>query len=405
MPTVTVVGATGAVIPVSVDGGAAFSLAQAYAAALNGLAAGGSLAAYTLPSDGGAPSVPAGKVGEGVIASSGLYFVPSGYSYITDGAAGPVTIVGAGNISSVSVLAGTGGTTYLAGPAGGSFIASGNNLFEGSTGNYTIATGNGDDSIIAGSGNDMIYDGGGANIVALGSGADTLYSQGSDLIYGGGSDTIVATGSSNTIIGGNSDFILSTGSSTVFGGKSTSVFESGTGALTFVATVNGSATIGGASASVFGASGSNITLLDTSGVTYVMAGAGNETLEGAFTSGSLMLFGGSGTADLVGGAGADTLTAGSGNNILTGGAGANDFNFSNGFAGGNVTITDFGSSAGNLVQLFGYGANAVQTALASATGTNTGGSKITLSDNTTVTFSDLSVSALKAHSGQFLQNG
>ena len=75
--------------------------------------------------------------------------------------------------------------------------------------------------------------------------------------------------------------------------------------------------------------------------------------------------------------------------------------FSASEGGGKVAITDFGSAAGNMVGLFGYGANAVQSALATATNTSSGGSVITLSDNTTITFNNLNVDQLKADSSQF----
>ena len=105
---------------------------------------------------------------------------------------------------------------------------------------------------------------------------------------------------------------------------------------------------------------------------------------------------------MIGGSGADTLVAGLGNSTLTGGIGSsNMFMFTDGAAGGNVTISDFGSAAGNLVGLFGYGANEVKNALASATDT-AGGSSIKLSDITTVTFTNLTAEQLKAHGSQFL---
>ena len=76
------------------------------------------------------------------------------------------------------------------------------------------------------------------------------------------------------------------------------------------------------------------------------------------------------------------------------------FVFSKGAVGGSDFITDFGSAAGDMVGLFGYGANAVQTALAGATSTAAGGSIIALSDNTTITFTNLTVDQLKSHSSQ-----
>ncbi len=450
MAVVTVTGASGAVLPVTVNGAAAFSLAQFYAASINGLAATGKLFGSNLAAGSTPAPVPGGQTGEGVISAAGTYNFPDGYSYVTNAAAAPVTISEGLTSSSTSVLASTGGTTLFGGAGGGLFIAGGgSNLFDGAgAGNYSIATGNGNDSIYGGAGNDLIQDGTGLNQVATGSGNDTVFSQGTDQVsVGSGSNIVALTGSgstvfggsgalllvdagknnvffgssgstllfdgssgsyylagNSTVIGGSSDTIAASGNTTVFGGVNTSAFENGTGSLAFIARSNASATVGGGgqAASVFGATGADITYLSASGVSYLMANTGNETLDGGLSTGSLALFGGGGNASLTGGSGADTLAAGSGNNTLAGGNGsANLFMFSNGKAGGNATISDFGSAAGNLVGLFGYGANEVQSALASASSTNTGGSIIKLSDNTTITFSNLSVDQLKAHSSQF----
>ena len=54
-----------------------------------------------------------------------------------------------------------------------------------------------------------------------------------------------------------------------------------------------------------------------------------------------------------------------------------------------------------MVGLFGYGAGAVQTALSNATDNAQGGSVISLSDNTTITFSNLTAAELQAKSSQF----
>ena len=65
---------------------------------------------------------------------------------------------------------------------------------------------------------------------------------------------------------------------------------------------------------------------------------------------------------IAGGTGADTLVAGLGAQTLTGGSGAANIfviaaNGTHGAA--NITISDFGSAAGNMVGLFGYGANEI----------------------------------------------
>jgi hypothetical protein len=54
-----------------------------------------------------------------------------------------------------------------------------------------------------------------------------------------------------------------------------------------------------------------------------------------------------------------------------------------------ITISDFGSAAGNMVYLYGYGANEVQNALSTAV-TTAGSTTITLADKSTVTFAGVS---------------
>ena len=77
---------------------------------------------------------------------------------------------------------------------------------------------------------------------------------------------------------------------------------------------------------------------------------------------------------------------------MTGGSGAaNEFDlFSvNGGSNTHVTINDFGSAAGNVITLFGYGASGVNYALSHqaqtpTSATQTAGTMIALSDNSTI---------------------
>ena len=107
-------------------------------------------------------------------------------------------------------------------------------------------------------------------------------------------------------------------------------------------------------------------------------------------------------ASIVGGTGADTLVAGNGAQTLAGGSGAANLfviaaNGTN--SGANITISDFGSAAGNLVGLFGYGANQVATALGTATNVSTG-VQLTLGDGSKLTFTGLTTTTLN-HSSFF----
>lgn len=428
---VTVLGAAGHIIPVTVNGSQAYSLAQSYAAAVNSAGSSGSL--YAVESSG--PTVPAAagfSVTEFVATAGGYYTYPSGYNHFTTETTDFVTIVASAAAagSTLNTLVGTGGATYIAGNESGTFIAGGgNNLFLNSgPGAYTIATSNGNDSIFAGSGNTSVAAGLGHNLIVLGSGSDTVTSTGTDQIVAGlGSDTISITGV-GTRVEGSTGFLTVTdqgvatsitgaagtnlidgshgsqgsyvldGVSTVYAGSATSVTDTGSGTLTFIGATNASATVdsGSAAATVFGAYGSNISYSGHG--TFTSAG-GNETLNGA---GSDQGFAGfvtnqlaaGGNTSLIGGGGSDTLVAGLGNQTITGGAGANVFVLAaNGTEGeANITISDLGSSASNLVALYGYGANEVANALSTQT-VQGGNSTITLGDKSTVTF--LGVTDLK----------
>ncbi len=455
MGRIVVVGASGASVPVTVDGAAAFSLAEASADTINGLASSGSLFAQNLLPGAAIATVPGGATGEALLFSPGSVGFPSGYDFLIIPAAG-ATVDETETASATTVLAGTGDTTVMGGGGGGAFIAGGGgNLFQGASvggGSYTIALGNGNDSVDAFSGNNLVYTGTAHNQVELHGGQNTVWSSGSDniiadsdgvigldgsgsnvsagertlvvdngignsvrtgsltseTIFGGGGGHYTYGPGQTTIIGGADDTISGGGTSTdpahanIFGGINTVVdLDSFLADFTFIADPGERATlVGVTSDAVFGASGANVSYASAEGLSYLIAGAGNETLNGARASGSLELFGGEDTA-LTGGSGSDTVIAGTGNNTITGGAGgANLFIFSKGAAGGHDVITDFTGAAGNLVGLFGYGANAAQAALAGASSSGSG-SVISLTDNTTITFDAVTPDQLKADAARF----
>jgi Ca2+-binding RTX toxin-like protein len=445
---VTVVGASGNVISVTVNGAHAYSLSQAYHDAVNGAASNGTL--FSVEGDGTAVPTPTGKVNEYVATEGGFYTFPAGYNYITTETTKQVFLDASAATAgtTLNTLVGIGGATFISGNESGSFIAGGgNNLFLGSgAGTYSIATSDGNDSIFAGTGATQIYGGTGNNLINLGSGSDTVVSDGTDrimassgnaiisltgtssTIYGGsgnlvvddtaGTNTSIAGGTGNSLItGGTNSFYSLNGTSTVFAGKAdtinaagnttvygstgTSLTQTGSASLTFVGGV-GNATVnsGAGAATVFGVNGSNITY---TGHGMVIAGSGNETLNGSGSTQGFIGFVSNASAtagdSISGGSGDDTLVAGIGNQTLSGGTGVNQFIIAaNGTAGNaSITISDFGSSAGNMVQLYGYGANEVAQTLSTAVvaGSNT---TITLADKSTVTFNN--VTNLK--SGSFI---
>ncbi len=301
-----------------------------------------------------------------------------------------------------------------------------------------VVTGDGNDTII-GDDKDHLYDAGrGTNTIVMGDGNDTVVSIGTDrIVAGAGSSTLQIRGSDSTVLGGggqltiddtaahgtsvtgglgsmviqagssgcytlasaavidcshgDADTISASGNTTVIGGASTAVSCLAAGSLQFTAAANASAQIEShtANTTVFGAAGSDVAF---NGLGILAAGGGNETLNGAASGTGFACFASNtvtgATTELLGGTGSDVLVAGCGTQTLSGGTGgANTFILAaNGTLGSaSITISDFDAAHGNVVGLFGYGANEVATTLESAKTVN-GSASITLMDGSKVTF-------------------
>ncbi len=370
----------------------------------------------------------------------------------------PVTVNGSGITSnSLSVLAGnTASTSFYAGNYNGTFVSTaGNNLFDGTgrSGNWTIATGSGDDTIIAARGVNNIRPGEGRNLITLGTGTNFVASEGQDTITGveNGSDTV-------TLIGGNSSVTLKsnalvvdtalTGSdisvgtnSSVFGGTGSTVTftgETGTiigtvgdtisaagdlqvyhgttqaisvsGALQFISGT-GDTSINAGLGTIWGANSLHATV-DTAGRALFTANQPNTTgdqyIDASSSRGTLEAWTGAGNNTLIGGSGSDHFVFGTqfenanGNSYatVTGGNGAaNSFGVLAGHNGGDITITDFGSAAGNMFFMYNYkpadADQAVKNLLDTAT-VSGGNTTLQLDNNMKVTF--LGVGDLKASS-------
>jgi Ca2+-binding RTX toxin-like protein len=100
---------------------------------------------------------------------------------------------------------------------------------------------------------------------------------------------------------------------------------------------------------------------------------------------------------MVGGSGSDTMLAGLGSDTMSGGAGSNTFAFFAANTGGaHDIITDF--NANDAVYLIGYDPAQTASTLQDAATVNASGVTLTLSDNTQITFTDLSnVQTLDGH--------
>lgn len=383
MSNVTVVGADNTVLTLSMDGVTNYQLAQQFAALVNGAAAAGTLSVAALAPGFGMPAVPAGSLGEAVLALPlSAVTVPGGYTTLLDIAAGPTTIFAGLAPAPVSILAGVGGTTFNAGAARIMFAAGGgNNVFNGyvsadgattppgagSANLDMVATGPGNDTISTGTGNFDVDPGTGQNVVTLGAGINYVNSTGQDLIYGGpaqavagmtGSNTIYLSGNGATVIGGARPLDIFSGTASTVSGSTASNPSAGGYAQV---------TLGSGGGSIAGGFDSTYTL---AGAASVNAG-GNDTVNVAGATalvqadtapggGSLLVNGptGAGTLEFIGGTGSATLAGGA---LAVTVAGAD---------GGTVTFT--GAASGNMFLVAtAAGADAALIDASAATGANT----------------------------------
>jgi Ca2+-binding RTX toxin-like protein len=428
MPNVTVPGAHGSTVTLAFDSNTNAVLAGQVAAALKAGIISGDI--VVVDSSSGPPqSPPAGKAGEFVQSQSGVTMLPKGFDYVVDEARSAI-IYGSGDPGQ-TVLAGAGNLTFVDAAGGGSIITGGGDnqilIMPSDTGGWQISTGGGNDSIRAlGSGADSIAAGGGRNLIQLGSGSSSIVTTGADTILAGsGSETITAMGSgvdspvahsghhgrhgrghhdreggggrtvpspSDVVYGGSSQLVfIGAGAATVFGGSGSDtvigdhgseLLYGGTGGNNFLQAGDGAATLfGGGSGDQLYAGGGQSQELH--------AGAGNETLFGGFASGNDTFYGGAGSDQIYGGFGNDTFVAGIGSATVTASPfSSNVFDFVKATGGGTEVVTGLTDASQVHIALSGYGAHAISQALASQSFDGSGVT-ITLSDNTKVTFQNI----------------
>lgn len=371
----------------------------------------------------------------GVLTSS----VPAGYNVVTNDLAGPNTITAG---PGTAIISSTGGGLFvLTGPAtlaaaGGNnvvSISSGTSSVGGSevaldAGNNTVtAASTVAGTVAGGTGTDLINVTGKFQTILSQGGIDTINSSGSGNLVvgtstGPGSMLVTETGSNDTILGGGNPmtvtattatrvyagagsltFVGGAGTATVLGGTGAESLTAGSGGILFADNTATSATItsgtGGGSVTIFGSSGAADYLTGTAGTSaspdFLIAGGGNETLSGANSSGAEFLAIGSASvsASLIAGSGNDTLVAGQGpgSATMTGGSGSDTFVFFKQAAGGaHDVVSNF--TASDSVFIEGYGAGSAAALLQAAT-VGAGGVTLTLSDGTSVTFSNLTSTA------------
>jgi serralysin len=320
------------------------------------------------------------------------------------GDGGANRILGGAGSDSVS---GGGGDDILRGGAGGDTIAGGDGVdmadYRGSNSavtlrlwNNTVSGGHGaGDSV---SGLEGAYGGGFADTLI---GADGVANT---FVGGGGNDYLAGLGGADTLIGNS-------GNDTLDGGADNDVLDGGGGADVLnggagVDTVTYATATSGGTVRLWNGTGLGGDTL--SGIESVIGSNYADSLIGA--NGVDVTLSGGGGADFVNGLdGADTLSGGSGNDTLNGGAGVdsltggggNDtFLFVAGQANGD-TITDFagnGASAGDIIQLQGYGTAAAGATLVQLDATHW---EITSADGLTVETITLSNGA-SVHASDFI---
>ncbi|MDF3626215.1 beta strand repeat-containing protein [Brytella acorum] len=426
MAIITVVGASGTTVQVTVDGGLNASLASSYATTIQNAYSSSSLASFDLMAGSNADTAPGGaSLVQGVVSVGGAYTLTGDYTNMLIGALTTesgilntaVTVNAAGDTAStLSILASNlGSTDITVGDQSGTYVATaGTSTFDASAsaGSWTVSTGagttntitlgsgvnyvisEGKDTIDGSGGNDTVTMLGGSSTVSLGTGAvvvdaassDSITVGDSSTVFGGFGSTVGFSGATGTVVGAIGDTITAASSLLVVHGTSNDIDVSG--ALTFISGT-GTTTISAGTATIFGAAGLDAIVNTTSSAALFVGNEGNETIDGSSASLGLHAFAGVGNNTVIGGSAADTLVGGTGDSTLTGGSGAaNYFIITDGAAGGDYTITDFGSAAGNIMALYGYGLqnnDGLQSVLDSATVAG-GNTTIQLADNSKITF-------------------
>jgi Ca2+-binding RTX toxin-like protein len=413
MPTVTVPGSSGT-LTYTFGAGAGLSVAQQISNALAAAATSGTFSVASSASVIPNPSTVAGTTQELVLTGNPTTSVPAGYNFVVNDTSSPSTITAA---AGTSILSSTGGGLFAESGAATIVAAGGNNVISQSgAGSILLAGGSGNDTITA-TGSGSIFSGTGTDLLIAGGNSEVVTATGSDSVrFGAGAtsnnDTIFASAGSTTSVYGSSGQLLfvssgaavsmvggagSASTSSLVGSGGADSLNAGAGGLVYqVGTSNNSTVNTGASgtATVFGATNAQVNVIGGGSSTVVAAG-GNETLNASGSAGPVWLSVSTSvttpgaTVMMNAGSGNDTLIAGSaaGSTIMNGGSGSDAFVFFKQAAGGaHDIISNFTQS--DSVYIEGYGAGSA-SALQQAATVGAGGLTLTLSDGTTVTFSNM----------------
>jgi Ca2+-binding RTX toxin-like protein len=393
--SVTVPGTGSGQITYTFTSGAGLTVAQQIAAALATAGTTGTLS-VTSSSSGGNVASPTNPnvTNELVLTGSNASSVPAGYGYISNTAGGSSTINAA---SGTAILSSTGGGLFTeTGPATIAAAGGNNVISQTGAGAINLAGGSGANTISAAGTSGTVSGGTGTDVMSVTGSNETIVSTGTDTITTGAGtgDTVNGTGSvSLTFLGGS-------GTATVLGGAGTNNVTAGSGGVVFGADAGSTSTVnaGTGTVTIFGATGSDVNLTGAGTATtakpdYAVAGPGSETLNASGSTGNVWLSVNttvsSSSVTMNAGSGNDTLIAGSapGSVTMTGGSGSDAFVFFKQAAGGaKDVINNF--TANDSVFIEGYAAGSAAALQAAAT-VGTGGVTLTLSDGTSVTFSNL----------------
>jgi hypothetical protein len=381
---ITIPGGGGTVLVFTVEGSAATNYATDFANAVANLNP-TNLATTSPDTAAGAFNVFVGGIGAPNV------FTLSGslqYDFFSSGQPDTINITGSGDTIAAGLLTtvndeGTGDNRII--------FEGGANVFNGnSASGDTIVGGFGSDTINTGTGASTVFTGVGDNIITLN---DTSTSAG---------DVVIVDGNSTVDAFGVSDTVYAYGGGSVVGSSGALVYVS-------IAQPDGSApapgtVVGGSgSTDIFLTSGSDVTYqsTSTSNLATIVAGAGNETLNGASDSVGFYYFGDTSSSA----AGVESVIGGTGTNYFATGAGTEDYSVGSGSAdffgiadlnGASITIADLSAASNYFINLAGLSVSA-ETAIVN-TGTESGGNLIvSLGGNSTIEFLGVTASQIDSH--------
>jgi Ca2+-binding RTX toxin-like protein len=378
---ISIPGGSGNTVTFTVTGSSAVNYANAFNAAV------ANAPVITNLGSGATQSTVAGALNLIESSTNTLYSLTTPGQYTYAAVTTPTTLVGS---SGSDTVLGGGGLSYVAqGSNNNVTFTDGDNVFYGAdVGGSTITGGAGNDIINTGTGSNTVFSGSGNGVINFGdtSGGDiaALFAGNTTINASGVSDTVFATASSDPNT-----------SAVIFGGAGALGFVAGPSATPLSVSIVG----GSGTTDMFAAAGSDIIFANSDGSAAFIAGAGNETLNGANANAGFAFFGDQNTADagsindtVYGGTGPDYFSTGAGNETIHSGAGAALFEINDLGAGTTITIANFG--AGDFVNFAGL-TTAQETSLLQTATVSNGNLTVTLDNGTQVEF--LSATDLTGH--------